>query len=284
MNCQKALEKLYRILDKEGTEIDENLIREHMEMCPPCCEAFRIEKAFQDFLDSKFSNQKTKTEKLEVLKSSLCEKLDLIDCEGIEDSSTASEVLVTPISSNNILVASLIMAASVILVFGIASIGNLFDYHYMNYSTIENAHFAAEDNAEQFVEFASSVTETARDDFNYEISRKVQGYDLVGGVMMDYKGTEVTHFLYSNNNSMVSVFIAPKGKIKIPDDIANSKEVRELGDFFEHRCHGCAIVYYETENSIVITATRDLSLELLEFIPGQSILIAWQLFLPNLME
>lgn len=262
MNCQEALEKLYKILDKEGTEVDEKLIREHLDECSCCCESFRIEKAFHEFLESCLCDAGCEEAKLIALKKSVADRLDAIDCEPQE----------TKTGNKKTVIMSLAAAASIVFVLGASYFGYLLYDHSQAYGPIEQAHFAAAISSEILNSDVSLISETARNELNYIISDKIAGYMLVGGSMMEVMGIEMAHFLYTKGDSKISVFVAPSDRVEIPKDALKHEVLINGKEYFDHNCWGCRVVYHQNNSTLIITASQDKSAELLDFIPGKSII------------
>ncbi len=78
MNCQEVLSRLYEMIDREVSEIDEKEIKRHFEHCRQCFELYRIENAIQDFIDRGLANCHP-TDSLDSLKTQIRSKLDEVD-------------------------------------------------------------------------------------------------------------------------------------------------------------------------------------------------------------
>ncbi len=78
MNCQEALSRLYEMIDREVSEIDEKEIKRHIEHCHHCFELYRMENAIQDFIGRGLANCHP-TDNLDGLKTLIRSKLDEVD-------------------------------------------------------------------------------------------------------------------------------------------------------------------------------------------------------------
>ncbi len=81
MNCQEALKRLYEVIDKEASEIDEAAIREHIDHCRHCRGIYEAEKALSDFIQARL-RATTPTTKLDALRSKVVAELDRVDCSS----------------------------------------------------------------------------------------------------------------------------------------------------------------------------------------------------------
>lgn len=58
-DCTEALHELYHFLDGECSEAKREQIRQHLEDCPPCFEAFDFEAEIKVFVSSKCREKAT---------------------------------------------------------------------------------------------------------------------------------------------------------------------------------------------------------------------------------
>lgn len=80
MNCQEALDKLYQLIDRESSELEESTIREHLSHCKNCSDIYNVEQAVNDFVLAKIRNS-SKPVALDNLKSKILKELDNSDCD-----------------------------------------------------------------------------------------------------------------------------------------------------------------------------------------------------------
>lgn len=52
-DCSQTLHELYQFLDGELTEVKRTQIKEHLEGCPPCFEAFDFEAEIKQYISQK---------------------------------------------------------------------------------------------------------------------------------------------------------------------------------------------------------------------------------------
>lgn len=69
MNCEKALKKLFEVVDKEVTQGDKKEILEHLNKCRHCMSRYEFEELFKAFISEKAcvecNSEKLKTKILE---------------------------------------------------------------------------------------------------------------------------------------------------------------------------------------------------------------------------
>lgn len=79
MNCQEALDKLYQLIDREFSQVEESTIREHLSHCKHCSDIYSLEQAVNDFVLARVRHNNEPIA-LNHLKSKILEELDLVDC------------------------------------------------------------------------------------------------------------------------------------------------------------------------------------------------------------
>ena len=261
MNCQEALDLLYDIVDKEAGEIDTNEVKAHLENCRPCFEIYRVEEAVHDFIKEKVA-QPGASPKLDALKSKILSNLDEVDLNNRSGAASRFFGLSTR---------TLAIAATLVLVIGTAAILYSFNGHYSAYIPIEKAHWAVEDNVTTFAssDQTQSAVSALNGLYNYDISQEVAGLKLVGAATETVLDVEMIHLVYSGGDRVVSVFVAPSELYQIPPDLEDSRI--QHGDLilYDHNCRGCRLVFHQMGSAVIITATRDHSVNLLEFVPGR---------------
>ena len=264
MNCQDALDLLYDIIDREASDIDAQEVKEHLENCRDCFEVYRLEQSVQDFINEKIQNT-SDTPKAEELKSKILSRLDEIDGENPNKRETSFFRLSTR---------TLVAAASLVILIGASLLIAAFYRHGDKYIPLERAHWTAVEN---FDKYQDSQTTTAllaavRENHQYSISDNVMNFTLMGGNSDEIMGAPVSHLVYRDNERVVSVFLVPASEFEIGSDLQDSKVVRGDITFFDHHCRGCRLVYHVAGSMIVITASTDRDVDLLEFVPELSII------------
>ena len=53
MTCEEALRKLYEVIDKEASEIDQREVKAHLEHCRSCMARYQFEEMFKTFVVEK---------------------------------------------------------------------------------------------------------------------------------------------------------------------------------------------------------------------------------------
>jgi len=260
MNCQDALDLLYDIIDREASDIDAQQVKEHLENCRDCFEVYRLEQSVQDFLNEKIKTTSSPP-RVEELRARILSRLDDIDRE---DSTTREPRFFRP--ATKVFVA----AASLVILIGAAFLLAAFYRHNDLYVPLERAHWAASENPDSYRNgrITADLITNVRNVHLYEISEGVMDFNLVGANSEEIMGVEMNHLVYHNDDHMVSVFLAPADRFEIGSDLEESRIEHDNIVFFDHRCRGCRLVYHRAGSLVVITASNDPDLDLLEFVPG----------------
>lgn len=263
MNCQEALSLLYDVIDKEASEVDVDEVNRHLENCKHCLDRFEFESSLDDFMQARISNREV-LPKLDALKSRVNDALDRVDAEvspggsGRFFSSTARVVTLA--------------AASFVIMMGAAKYSADWYRHRAVYLPFERIHtevvggdndFSSEPGLAQAV---SHIRQRAQ----YDISSDVGTYTLIGGGKVTLFGANMCHFVYRSDGRIVSVFVACDEDFEIPSDLNDHRFSRHDLDFFDHNCNNCRLVFHRIGPAVVITATADREIDLLDFIPGRT--------------
>lgn len=264
MNCQEALDLLYDFIDKEASDIDARQVQEHLHNCKHCFEVYKIEGAVQQLITEKLTHAEV-TPCVEALKAKVLNRLDEIDAGQKKIGRNL------PFGKTALTLAA---AAVLVLAIGAALILASFYRHHELFIPLEEAHWTAAGETAPFADavVTASVETRLADGMHYQVNSQVASYTLVGGHMEQVDGVEMAHFLYRNGDHRVSVFVAPAGQFSIPETLQKAAVSRHDLTFFDHNCRGCRLVYHRIGDAIVITATTDHSLDLLDFVPGSSTL------------
>lgn len=268
MNCQQALQALYEVLDKEASKVTLSEFKKHLDECPPCLKSFEIEEAFHKYISKRAgqASAASQSSALNDLKARVKAGLDQIDRESIRSADGRSGKF----GINRILA----IAASLVLVIGAAYIGNVFYEHNKMFVPIEKAHWEVSNiltsykNQEVTTQSLLAVYES----FGYNVRPRVAGYDLLGGRFEDIMGVRMGHFVYVMGDKTVSVYVAPANAFSIPSDLLDNIKHSNDGDFYEHDCRGCRLVYHRAGDAVIVTGTTEDDVELLQFIPGTTVL------------
>ena len=68
----------------------------------------------------------------------------------------------------------------------------------------------------------------------------------------------------------IPFFVAPAALFPIPEVLKVDGILRDDINFYDHFCRGCRLVYHRQGDVVVVTATVEKQVELLDFIPGHS--------------
>ncbi|MCP4568759.1 MAG: hypothetical protein GY841_14365 [FCB group bacterium] len=78
MNCKKALQLLYEVIDKEADKIDSEEVEKHLKNCRHCMAQYEFERIFKTFVTDSGNSTRDNTE----FKDNISAKLDAIDAAG----------------------------------------------------------------------------------------------------------------------------------------------------------------------------------------------------------
>jgi mycothiol system anti-sigma-R factor len=261
MNCQEALDLLYDIIDKEASDIDVKEVQAHLDECRHCAQVYHVEESIQALIKQKVQNQASEPE-VNTLRVRILEQIDDIDRE--QGSSTRRRPPFFRLAT------SLAMAASLVLVVGAAFLASQLYRHHNVALPLEQSHWNA---AKRIADFQNATATAStlgliNHQLNYTLNDQEDGFLLTGGKTEEILGCEWAHFVYSNGNSYVSVFVAPASDFEIPKD-ARENPVQFAGlTLYDHNCRGCRLVYHLIGNAVVVTATTERNVDLIEFLPG----------------
>jgi anti-sigma factor (TIGR02949 family) len=270
MTCQEALNLLYDIIDKEASQIDIHQVKAHLANCRDCAGVYRVETAVNELVRERL-NHPEQTPRLEVLKTRVLNQLDDIDRQmqtapGGNPNSAGFALRSLPRPGR-----ILAIAASVIIVLGAVYFGNEFLRHQQVYVPLEKCHCQMADNLHTYRDpsVAFAAASTVQDQMGYELEPRVFDLDLVGAQIDVVAGVEMAHFVYANEEVVVSVFVADASQFQIPDGLLESGIDRHNLTFYDHNCRGCRLVFHKIGNAVVITASTEREMELLDFVPGR---------------
>jgi len=262
MNCQEALDLLYDIIDKEASEIDAGEVEEHLKLCRHCSGVFRVEASIQELIKERL-HQNNPSPRLDTLKSNILSELDSIDRDSIGSGQERP-----PFFRLSTILA---LAASLVLVIGAAFLVSDFYRHDVLYAAFEKAHHAVHDGQDLFQDTGITAASMVQvnDNLQYAVSRSVNSFEMSGGRLEEILGTKMAHFVFhSDDDKCVSVFVADAASFEIPDNLQGNAVTIGGFTFYDHNCRGCRLVYHRIGNAIIITASSNRDVDLLNFVPG----------------
>jgi len=261
MNCQEALSLLYEIIDQEASEVDVEAVKKHLAHCRHCSEIYRVEGMVNDFLHAKVKADSSPAH-LDNLRTRILDQLDDVD-NGL---TSAKKKL--PYGKVTMFLAA---AASLVLLIGVALMSSSMVKHRLELVPIEQAHWDSQDNPDSFANptMTTFVSNLASQDMHYALAGEVDQYGLIGGIVDTVMGIEMAHFLYQDDRRYISVFLAPAAEFEIPDSLQENRIVRGDIEFYDHFCRGCRVVFHRMGDVVVITATTEKDIDLLQFVPGR---------------
>jgi anti-sigma factor (TIGR02949 family) len=271
MNCQEALNLLYDIIDKEASEIDIRQVEEHLSHCHDCSGIYRLERSVNELIRERLKHEQV-TPRLDTLKSKVLSELDAIDCANRPPEQLKKKLPETTAPPAFPLGRILTIAASVIVVLGaIFVVKKIFSDHAA-YLSLEEAHWAAVDNLSTYRNDAvtASTLVSTQQALSYDLVDHVNSFTLVGGHAETIDNIPLTHFVYHNENRVVSVFVIDANLLTLPDDLLETLVMHDGIEFYDHNCRGCRLVYHRVGNALIVTATTHRDIELLDFVPDRN--------------
>lgn len=270
MTCQQALNLLYDIIDKEAEHIDINKVQAHLANCHDCAGIFRVESAVNDLVRERLGNPEP-TPRLEILKSKVLTQLDNIDrvMKGTDsqDTNSASDFGISGTKWGRLMA----VAASVIVVFGAVYFGRAFFAHNDVYIPLEQSHWQVTEHMDDYRDPTNTLTARAsvENEIGYEVQPRLYDLDLVGGRLTVIDGVEMAHFVYASGDLVASLFIVDPELFEIPDDLLHTAVAQGGITLYDHDCRGCRLVYYREGRALVIAASTQQQIDLLDIVPRQ---------------
>ncbi|UCE24733.1 MAG: zf-HC2 domain-containing protein [Candidatus Zixiibacteriota bacterium] len=260
MNCQDALDLLYDIIDREASEIDAQQVKEHLDNCRDCFEVYRLEQSVQDFINEKIQTP-THNPRVEELRAKIISQLDEIDRESPTKRETRFFRLTTR---------TLVAAASLVILIGASFLVAAFYRHDDLYIPLERAHWDVTKNIDAYQNgpVTQQLLRTIEQDHLYTVSDRVLQFDLLGGKNEQLMDATMSHMVYKKGDKLVSVFFVPDDQYEISSDLEETRVVRNNLAFFDHNCRGCRLVFHRIGSLIVIAASTERDIDLLDFVPG----------------
>ena len=260
MNCQEALSLLYEIIDKEASDVDTEEVQQHLQKCRHCFEVYRLEQSIQEFINHKINDGPSEGVH-EDLRSRVMQKLDEVDADGaeVEPDRRSHRPFRLP-------AAILVAAASLVVLLGATLVGSRFLNHQSHYIPLEKSHLA------MTAEPAGFPTPSTAKEHHYELELAIGEFELRSGRPETIMETPMMHYLYADGDRHVSVFVAPAEWFDRHFDDDMTPVDRSEDTVFDHNCRGCRLVFHRVGDSVVITASREESVDLLEFMPGHVVI------------
>lgn len=265
MNCQETLNLLYEIIDKEASQIDVKEVQKHLDCCPDCLKKFEVEESLQALVKEKLKVA-SDIPKIDHLKSKILFQLGQIDV-------IISQPRPQPVSFR-IPAVAWAAAASIVIFLGAAFWGKGLYDHYIQYIPLEKSHWGAAKNVNRYNDPNNTQLALAGvgSDFGFTLVNDLKDMPLIGGRKEQIGGIDVRHFVYSKGDQTVSLFVMAASQMKLPDDLLQTRVTVNGKCFFDHNCRGCRLVYHQEGAALIVTATTDHALELLDFSPATGII------------
>ncbi len=271
MNCQEALNLLYEIIDKEASEIDAKEVEEHLRNCKDCSGVYRLERSVNELIQEKLAHRQA-TPKLDTLKFKVLAELDRVDGENRPLSPSFEKKNDYPAKPAFRLGWALAVAASLVVVIGAYFVGRaVFDTHGA-YLPLEQSHAAAVDNHDGYSDQATTTLarSTSQQNLSYDVAEKVKTFTLIGGQVETVDNIPLVHFIYHNDDHFVSVFVIDEDLLTVPEELIETIVHRNGAKFYDHNCRGCRLVYRQVGNALIVTASSNRDVDLLDFFPDRN--------------
>ncbi len=267
MNCQEALNLLYDIIDKEASEIDVKQVEEHLEKCSDCFEKYRLEAEIQNFLSEKFRKANGEAAR-DALKARILDQLDEVDHTGTAAKGRENQ------RPFRFAATVMVAAASLVVLIGAGVYGARLYTHQTRFVPLEKSHWSmtASLSDATLQTAADRLVAEARARYGYDLRPIIGNHRLVSARLDTVLGTELLHYIYLVEGSSVSVFLAPAAFFEQVNNDRLEEVVHNQIHFFDHDCRGCRVVLHQVGRAVVITASSDRSVNLLEFVPGRTII------------
>jgi len=271
MNCQEALNLLYDIIDREASEIDIKQVEEHLSHCHDCTGVYRFENSVNELIRERLKRQDV-TPRLDSLKPKILSELDAIDCANRPPDPVKKKLPDAAVLPTFRLGRTLAVAASVIVVLGAIFVGKSVFSEHAAYLPLEQAHWTDSENLDSQRNDAVTAAALAgvRQTLSYDLVDRVNSFTLVGGHTETIDNIPLAHFIYHNENHIVSVFVIDAALMTLPDDLLETLVTRNGIDFYDHNCRGCRLVYHRVGNALIVTATTQRDIDLLDFVPDRN--------------
>jgi len=269
MNCEEALSLLYELIDKEVSEINEKELRKHLHSCNDCYRKYNIEKSVHEFIQARLNDGPVLDAQAK-LKMRIQMRLDEIDGEGEEVEPTESDRR-TP-RPFRLPAVALAAAAAIVILIGAGYFGSRMYTHHQLFVPIEEAHWADRSESSPPMSDADLTLALgqAAGQYNYQLRPTIDNFRLISGHPEELMGQSMLHYVYSDDDRKVSVFLAPAAFFDQYDGFDMERVMRDSLTLFDHNCRGCRLVFHRINDVVVITASVDRQVELLDFIPGHA--------------
>lgn len=270
MNCQEALNLLYDIIDREASEIDIKQVEEHLGHCHDCSGVYRLEHSVNELIRERLTHQEA-TPRLDSLKSKILLELDAIDCANRPPEPVKKKFSEATARPTFLLGRTLAIAASVIVVLGAIFLGKSVFSDHAAYLPLEQANWADAENLDSHRNDAVTAATLAgvQQTLSYDLVDRVNSFTLVGGHTETIDNIPLAHFVYHNENRIVSVFVIDAALMSLPDDLLETLVTRNGIEFYDHNCRGCRLVYHRVGEALIVTATTQRDIDLLDFVPDR---------------
>lgn len=264
MISHDAEESMFRILDGEASPDEIGDFNRRMTSDPELAARFRFEQAMHKKIHQVSLPAQPATAEL---KSRIMRALDAEEA-GTNTTVAAKPVPVTPLWSK------LLSAAAVLtLVIGAGVIGQQLYVHNQRFMPLEEAHWqAASAIGKVGTAQVASAELFVTDSLRYQLFPAAAGMTLTSGSLDTLMGVLMGHFVFTDDKRVVSVFVTSAESFSIPADLQENRIDRHGLSLFDHNCRGCRLVYHTTGKVVVITAESERTVDLLEFVPGSSLI------------
>lgn len=274
MTRADAQRLFYAVIDGQATPTETREFQAYLKTDAELDAAFGREQAVHQAMVARLKQVHTETASPR-LRKAIMSALDDVDREesmipiSTKTTSVAPKVRVLPAVKWMAYAASLVFAA------GVGYFGFVLKEHGDEFLALESAHWEAVSEFQATGKFVHT-TETGK---CHESAKKMagalgltlvdaeDGLSEVGACINECTGKALGHYVYADGDKIVSVFVAPAASFEIPDDLLKHPIQKNGLTLYDHNCKGCRLVYQRVGDVIVITATTNRKIELLDFEP-----------------
>jgi len=253
MKCKEALAKLYDIVDKEASEVDEKRVREHLEHCKDCMSRFEFEQVFKSFVADKGAVQ-AKTDRLreDILKK----------CGEMEKASPKR-------SPNKMRFGAIAIAAALSLIICIFASFSLADYYRHQTFVVPFEKHHMEDNGfvendEPLVGQLMEVRTYLNNELHLSIDKEPSRFRMIGAGFDEIRGERFAHVRFVNGPDRISLFICDKD-IELPD--FEKMTYKSSIEYWMHVCAHCQVLHWKCGPNTVIAVSDNPGIDMTALIP-----------------
>ena len=274
MTRADAQRLFYTVLDGQATPTETRDFHAYLTTDTELAAAFKSEQVVVQAMRARLKRANTQTASSR-LRNSISAALDAVDREEALIPVATKTVSIAPKVRLLPAVKWMAYAASLILAVGVGYFAFQIEKHNDAFLALESAHWEAVSEFQQTGKFvhtteAGKCHESAKKmagTLGLKLADAEDGLPEIGGCINECTGKALGHYVYAEGDKIVSVFVAPAASFEIPADLLKHPVHKDGQTLYDHNCRGCRLVYQRVGDVIVITATTNRKVELLDFEP-----------------